>query len=209
MEEIKETKQFNSAEHWEQRYAAGRNSGAGSYIESLRNFKNDILIQVIRWKKITSIIDWGCGDGHQLSDLPFKGEYLGIDVSRTAIEKCTALYDLKPNFKFMVAEEYRGQQAKLGLSLDVIYHLVEDSVFEAYMNRLFDSSLKFVLIYSSNSRKVEFPAIHIKERTFTDWIEANRSQWELETTFKNSFPYKGGKSSVESISDFYLFKNNG
>jgi hypothetical protein len=38
----------------------------------------------------------------------------------------------------------------LELSLDVIYHLVEDEVFDAYMRSLFAHAGRFVVIYSSN-----------------------------------------------------------
>lgn len=41
--------------------------------------------------------------------------------------------------------------ADLSLSLDVIYHLVEDEVFETYINTLFKSARRYVIIYSSNS----------------------------------------------------------
>lgn len=199
---------FNSARYWEQRYADGKNSGDGSYIEALRTFKNGWIEQVIRWKKITSIIDWGCGDGHQLVDLKFKGKYIGVDVSRTAIEKCRELYKDRPNFEFFTAYDFieeKGKMSKMGLSLDVIYHLVEDQVFDDYMCNLFDCSQKFVLIYSSNGGKVENPAAHLKDRCFTEWIEKNRPEWELITMLPNSFPYRGGKSKLESISDFYLY----
>ncbi len=199
---------FSSADFWEKRYASGGNSGKGSYISALRSFKNDVLLQIIKANKIRSIIDWGCGDGHQLQDLSFDGCYLGIDVSKTAVEKCRTIFDGRPNFSFIESMEYLGQQASLGISLDVIYHLVEDNVFEGYMERLCDSSMKYMLIYSSNGRKVEKPAEHLLERNFIEWIENNRPEWKLQAIINNSFPYQGGKSNLESISDFYFFKRS-
>ena len=38
-------------------------------------------------------------------------------------------------------------RAELALSLDVIYHLVEDTVYESYMGQLFDSATKYVIVY--------------------------------------------------------------
>lgn len=48
-------------------------------------------------------------------------------------------------------DAYANETADLTLSLDVIYHLIEDNVFFTYMDRLFDSSTKFVIIYSLNT----------------------------------------------------------
>ena len=43
------------------------------------------------------------------------------------------------------------RKADLSLSLDVIYHLVEDDVFEYYMRTLFEASNGYVIIYASDS----------------------------------------------------------
>ena len=40
--------------------------------------------------------------------------------------------------------------ADLALSLDVIYHLTEDTVFEAYMRHLFAAGSRFVIIYATD-----------------------------------------------------------
>lgn len=36
------------------------------------------------------------------------------------------------------------------MSLDVIYHLIEDEIYNKYMNNLFMAAEKYVFIYSSN-----------------------------------------------------------
>jgi SAM-dependent methyltransferase len=202
--------QFNSAEYWEKRYASGGNSGAGSS-RQLAAFKGEFIGKFMYEHLILSVIDWGCGDGAQIqylqwnTTLPFP-KYIGLDVSKTSIEKCKQFQFNPEYFKFMTTGEYNGEQAELGLSLDVIYHLVEDDVFERYMQRLCDSATKYLVIYSSDGGKVENPAQHLKERCFTEWIKEHRPEWELIRYVANVFPYRGGVTHEESISDFYIYK---
>ncbi|MGE5317665.1 MAG: class I SAM-dependent methyltransferase [Chloroflexota bacterium] len=204
---------FNSAIYWEKRYAEGGNSGAGSSGE-LQLFKGLEIRNFIRNHPINTIIDWGCGDGQQLQAILSKDfhftHYTGIDVSKTAIEKCKNLpfniNDYMDYFTFITAEEYKGERADLGLSLDVIYHLVEDCVFEAYMKQLCDSADRYLIIYASDGGKVIRPAVHLKERSFTKWMEENQPEWKLIDKIPNIYPYKGGISQLESISDFYFYE---
>ena len=54
----------------------------------------------------------------------------------------------------------------LSISLDPIYHLLEDNAFNLYMQHLFNSSKKYVIIYfSNNDKKWEK---HVRHRKFTD-----------------------------------------
>lgn len=53
------------------------------------------------------------------------------------------------------------------MSIDVIYHLIEDSVFNDYMGLLFNSSTRFVILYSSNSNYLNSSSEpHVKHRNF-------------------------------------------
>ena len=79
--------EFKGSEvYWESRYRSGGNSGPGSFGE-LAGFKADVLNAFICSEGIKSVIEFGCGDGHQLS-LARYPRYLGIDVSRFAIARC-------------------------------------------------------------------------------------------------------------------------
>lgn len=60
-------------------------------------------------------------------------------------------------------------KADLTMSLNVIYHLIEDDTYHIYMKRLFSSSKKYVYICSCNFDKSY--ANHIKCRKFTDYIK--------------------------------------
>ena len=126
-----------SENYWKQRYKSGGNSGAGSY-HKLAEFKAQVLNSFVRDKQISSIIEYGCGDGNQLrlSEYP---SYIGLDVSPEAISQCKNIFSNDETKTFKLMDEYANELAELTLSLDVIFHLVEDNVFFTYMEQLFDS----------------------------------------------------------------------
>ena len=76
----------NSAKYREQRYATGGGSGAGSYSE-FAEYRAKFLNAFVAEHDIKSVIEFGCGDGSQLG-LTVYPEYLGLDVSDTAIGAC-------------------------------------------------------------------------------------------------------------------------
>ena len=118
-----------SAEYWEQRYKQGGNSGTGSY-NHLAKFKAEVLNQFVKEKQINSIIEWGCGDGNQLSLAEYPS-YLCYDVSKTAIEICNQKFqdDKTKDFIWCGEENFTDNKtAELVLSLDVLFHLLEDDI---------------------------------------------------------------------------------
>lgn len=192
-----------SEQYWEARYKQGGNSGTGSY-GRLADFKANTINGFIRENKIRSVIEFGAGDGNQLSLYRIKN-YMGFDVSASAIEKLQYKFRRDSSKKFFLVSEYAGQKADLAMSIDVIFHLVEDDVFNDYMARLFQAAGKHVIIYSSNQETQEATvASHFRHRKFTDWIELNRPDWRLTCKLDNLYPYKGGDPDT-STADFYFF----
>lgn len=193
----------DSESYWKSRYKAGGNSGDGSY-HQLAEFKAEILNTFVLENGISSVIEYGCGDGNQLG-LARYPKYTGFDVSPNALSRCLKHFsdDKAKTFKLMKA--YGGETAELTLSLDVIYHLVEDSVFAKYMNRLFDSSERFVIIYSSNTdNNPQDTAAHVRHRNFSKWITDNRRGWELLKHIPNRYPFNGD-TKTGSFADFYIY----
>jgi hypothetical protein len=180
---LRERLGFNgSADFWERRYARGGTSGSGSYGVLARG-KADFLNAFVREKGIQSVIEFGCGDGNQLS-LASYPSYLGLDVSRTAIELCKHRFADDPSKSFFLYDSFcfvdniNLFNADLALSLDVIYHLVEDPIFDAYMAHLFDAGNRYVVVYATNEiSQAEAP--HVRHRHFSSWVESNRSEWRL------------------------------
>ncbi len=69
-----------------------------------------------------------CGDGNQLA-LARCPIYVGFDVSST-VRMCRARFARDTTKPFATIEEYVGETAELALSLDVVYHLVEDAIYD-------------------------------------------------------------------------------
>lgn len=171
----------SSVSYWERRYAHGGTSGDGSH-GTLRVAKAAFLNRLVQEYTILSVIEFGCGDGHQL-ELAAYPKYIGLDVSRTAIEMCANRFSDDQAKSFFL---YRGScfvdrsslfRAELALSLDVIYHLVEDLVFETYMKHLFAAAERFVVIYSTNNETAA--TAHVRHRQFTAWVETYCPEWQL------------------------------
>jgi len=194
----------SSSAYWEKRYAMGGNSGAGSY-GRLAEFKANFLNRFVEEHKIASVIEYGCGDGAQLK-LARYPLYTGVDVSVAAVETCRMLFDGDPSKNFLHSDAQASKiTADLALSLDVVYHLVEDSVFNTYMRRLFDSAARFVIVYSSNLDQA-WSGSHVRHRQFTRWIEENKPDWRLVSFLKNAYPYDDKNPAGSSFADFYVFE---
>ena len=198
----------DSKTYWERRYLRGKNSGKGSY-GKLAEFKANIINSYIEENDIKSVIEFGCGDGNQLTLGQYQN-YIGLDVSRTALDICKDIFkeDRAKSF-FLYDSEYFIDNSSvfksdLALSLDVIYHLIEDEVFELYMNHLFDSANRHVIIYSSNGDLGLLNLPHVRHRCFTKWIEENRPDWGMIKKIPNKYPL--GSDGQGSFADFFIYK---
>jgi hypothetical protein len=193
----------DSESYWNKRYKSGRNSGDGSYSQ-LAEFKADVLNEFVREHQISSVIEYGCGDGNQLRLAKYPS-YIGFDVSPVAISLCSNSFSFDSTKAFKLVGDYCGEMAELTLSLDVIYHLIEDNVFNFHMERLFDSSKKFVIIYSSDtSDNLENTVPHVRHRQFTKWVQVNRNGWSLLKVIPNRYPFDGDYTK-SSLANFYVY----
>lgn len=196
------TRPFPGSErYWEERYASGDHSGSGSY-GKYAQFKAEVINDFIAQHAVESVIEFGCGDGNQLK-LGKYPRYLGLDISPTAISLCREQFAADQSKTFKLMSEYSGEQADLTLSLDVIFHLVEDAVFESYMQTLFGASARYVIIYSSNSQGSFNARAHERHRKFTDWVDKNAQGWKLAYHIPNRYPYSG---SGGSVADFFIYE---
>lgn len=197
-----------SPSYWDQRYRDGGNSGAGSY-GRLARFKAGIINGFVAEHDVASVVDFGCGDGAQLA-LAAYPRYIGLDVSPQAVAACRRRFANDPSKQFYDLKSVRGHAIKgeLSLSLDVIYHLVEDEIYQAYMHNLVEAATRFVCIYSSN---VSLPGHvpHIRHRCFTDWFATEVPEWALMGTIRNPYPHDPANPGGTSWADFYFFARTG
>ena len=177
----------SSSDYWEYRYKKGYDSGRGSY-GKFSDIKSENINNFISKYNIKDVIEFGCGDGNQLINIKYEN-YIGYDVSKTIIDIVKEKFKHKQKWKFDLMENYDSKKATLTVSLDVIYHLVEDKIFEQYIETLFNASLKYVIIHSrdvdeNNSELVStgFKSIsfkHFLDRKFSVYIEKNISTHKL------------------------------
>lgn len=200
-----------SANYWDNRYVEGGNSGEGSY-DALASFKATFLNAFVADHGIGSVIEYGCGDGNQLTLAEYPN-YLGFDVSERAVEMCRDRFRDRADMEFRLIGDGEGRSADCTLSLDVIYHLVEDEVFDDYMQRLFDTADEYVIVYSSNTNDGaslgHSPILspHVRHRRFTDWVAEQRPAWTLTHVERNPYAYNI-RTGEGSFADFYVFEAN-
>ena len=194
----------DSAIFWEGNYAQGGTSGNGSY-GTLAEGKSRFLNELVSSRAVRSVIEFGCGDGNQLS-LAGYPSYIGLDVSRTAIGLCQRRFGDDPTKSFFLYDGAcftdRGGifRAELALSLDVVYHLTEDAVFETYLRHLFAAGQRLVVIYSTNT-EIGRTAPHVRHRGFTPWVEAACPQWRLAQVAT-------GPNTERARADFFVYERS-
>lgn len=197
---------FSEAVYWDARYRKGGNSGAGSR-GVLAEYKAEVINALVSKHAIHDVVELGCGDGYQLGLYSFPS-YTGTDVSDKSIEICREKFRAQPNYRFLASDEFQAQRprADLSMSIDVLFHLVNDDIFDAYMRSLFDASNRFVLLYAPNDDRPSQDR-HIKFRCFTQWVELNYPDFALVEFIKNAYPYAPGLDPTQtSYCDFFLFE---
>lgn len=190
----------NTVSYWEDRYASGGNSGSGSYGENAK-YKAEFLNNLFDENNICSVIEFGCGDGHQLSLANYKS-YIGLDVSSTAIQLCIDKFQKDQSKSFYLynsnafADNHQLFKADASISLDVIFHLVENNLFENYMRNLFSAADKMVVIYAYSLNEYKSP--HVLHRDFNKWVVNNIKGWKLHSV-------NGNKPKPQNVCDFYVY----
>jgi hypothetical protein len=193
-----------SANYWEKRYQDGGNSGAGSYGDIAR-FKAEYLNRFVLEHEVSSVVEFGCGDGAQLSRAEYP-RYVGLDVARSAVEHCSGRFagDTSKSFIFYDPAFFHNNGAikgDLAVSLDVVLHLVEDTVLETYLSHLFGAAERFVIFFTENTDRRD-GAKHVRFRTLASWAHLIPAGWEMVGRFENPL-----KELDNTLADFVLFES--
>jgi SAM-dependent methyltransferase len=189
-----------SAAHWQRHYERGGDSGPGSYGE-FAEYKARLINEAIRERRIGSIIELGCGDGNQLSYIDVD-EYIGLDISKMAIQRCCARYigNTKRSFIWYDQDYFhdplRIVSADCAMSLDVIFHLIEDEVFARYIQHLFSCGRRFVMIYAFDREKERRDHVSVRYRKYSDYIVRKIPEFRV----AQHVPADG------TFGDFYLYE---
>lgn len=194
-----------SSAYWNERYQQSGTSGPGS-AGHLAEFKAEVLNSFVAKNGIQSVIEFGCGDGVQLSLAKYP-QYVGIDVAEGSVTNCRRRFSGDPSKTFYLANQIPPNLGRIDLvlSLDVIFHLVETKVFDAYMHSLFAHAGRFVVIYSSDKDQPgEVP--HVRHRAFTQWIKVHQPKWKQSGYIPNKYPFDPARPDETSFADFYVFE---
>ncbi len=165
--------------YWERRYAAGGRSGAGS-LGKVAQFKAGFLNDFVARQQIHSIVELGCGDGDQLALSHYRA-YTGLDIAPTAVEICRKRFATDTSMRFVLYEPLQFDpdrfRAALALSLEVIFHLTEEPIYQLYLQHLFALSNRWVIVFASNTADISggiFP--HFRTRI---WLPDVPEGWVL------------------------------
>lgn len=169
---------YTPSGYWDKRYREGRTSGAGSEGDE-GVFKAQYVSDVLKRFDVHSVIDWGCGDGQVLELIKFPRDirYLGVDVSTTIVRMMTRKF---ASFKFCTPKDVDPRvRHTLALSMDVLFHFPGDADYHDYLDKLFGSAEKYVLIYSTDYGP-ERTAKHVYRRNFTpDVAKGYGHEWSM------------------------------
>lgn len=172
----------NSSKFWDLHYRAGGTSGPGS-LGRLRSYKAEFINEFVADHGIRDVIEFGCGNGDQLVEAQYP-RYIGLDVSDSVVRKVMARFahDATKSFFVYVPAAYRDNarifRSELALSLDVVFHLVEDDIYTKYIEDLFTASTRWVIVYSSNENDPSTDVRYTRHRRFTDDVE-RLGGWDL------------------------------
>ncbi len=136
--------------------------------------KAALIKDVLRRTRPVSVLDLGCGDGVVISQVEMPPRYIGYDPSLTALERCR---ELMPRRTF--TDTIPEGQFDLVLSLDVMHHLVDDTVYAVYLAMLFAKSRCHVLVYGTNEDQRGLHCAHVLHR---QWVMDIPSGWAMDTT---------------------------
>jgi len=199
--------------YWENRYATGGNSGAGSYgMEAA--IKANIINAWINQYDMRSVNEIGCGDGNNLLLYDIKTSYTGFDLSKTAVAICNEkTRKIKNSLKYYFTneEDDMDYDADLCLLLDVWYHLTDEEVFNKLCHTLFvKGNWKYIIAYNmdSDSQFTENGtafAPHLKNREFLSKVQ-EYPEWEV-MYWMSGLNTKDGKTmQFPSTKKFFLLR---
>ena len=161
---------FSAETYWENRYVDGGTSGPGSR-DGEADEKVRIVQSVINEYGIHSLFELGCGDGHVASRLQVP-TYIGYDPSAKARSMCEqAMPDhlIVDQLPHTIVPEI-----DLTLSMDVIFHLIDDVDYQRHLTLLLGMTNGHVLIYGTNHDQRGAP--HVLHR---EWLKDVPIGWEV------------------------------
>ncbi|MCM3784617.1 class I SAM-dependent methyltransferase [Neobacillus mesonae] len=182
---------FDYIGYWDNAYKNGGNSGAGSY-GVLAEFKAEVINSLIAKHQLARVIEFGCGDGNQLSYMNYK-EYLGLDVAGSSIRLCTQRFASDPSKSFMLYNPglFINQgfiAADLAVCLDVLYHITNEADYISTLRDLFSVGAEWVVLYTRITNSFSNSGVEtIQDRNVFDYLTAH-PEYKIEEIIPQRYP---------------------
>ncbi len=179
--------------YWTERYRTGGTSGTGSY-GPLAEFKAEVINGLLRELDVASVIEFGCGDGHNLGLVEYP-KYLGLDIAATAIALCAERYTDDPQKSFFLYDPAAFTNksfltADMVVCLDVLYHIIDEDDFRKTLADIFSSAGRYVLLYTSIGKQDVHPyaaGSHIRHRDTMKYL-AEYAEFEVDRVIAQRHP---------------------
>lgn len=165
--------------YWESRYSRGGNSGDGSRGDEAAA-KIELVNEVVRANRVETLLDLGCGDGYVAAGLGVS-RYTGYDPSPAALALAK---ERRPDGDFSVKLPQEGMRFDLVLSMDVLFHLVDESSYQAYLTAIFAFG-DLVLVYGTD--KELRGRSHVRHRVWTPDVPEGWEVDEVPADFKRAW----------------------
>lgn len=168
-------------DYWQREYQSGNGSGRGSSGE-FATWKADVVNAAIHDHDVTTLLDVGCGDG-EVASLIDVTRYLGIDVAPAAVEIARERNADDPAKHFEVWGEFSAFPAGMFdavISLEVLMHVLEESLFIDTLAGIFASARELVLLQVPLVPMFEYQAgSHDRHRYLLPYLAEHVGRWAL------------------------------
>lgn len=161
---------FNYKKYRDDRYKTWGNSGKGSYWANA-HFKAIFINNFCKEHKLKTAVEVGCWDWNNLVLYDFR-KYLGLDVSKTIIDKCKEIFESDKSKRFDVLDEWIDLslcKADVSLCLDVTYHIFPREEWERTIDDVINLWVKYAIFYSFLNPSGH--AAHINDYNFIEFID--------------------------------------
>jgi hypothetical protein len=133
-------------------------------------------------------------------------KYLGLDVSEYIVNFCRERFAEDETKTFKVIDASMNLDTyELSVSLDVIFHLIEDEVYSHYMRNLFKFASRYVCIYNLDANSPAWS--HVRFRKHSEYIEKHFPDWILCKCVPNKYPFDIEDRNNTSFCDFYFYRH--
>jgi len=169
---------YFTRDYWEKRYKTGGNSGFGSHDAGSVKFKGDYISNLIKKYGVETLFDYGCGDGNQLPAIKGYTNYFGYDIAANVVDLCKSKF-VGDETKFFSSNlsDILIRKYDMAISMDVTYHIIEEELFELYLDNLFNAGNIVVLFTTNNDSKTSLS--HHHPRKVIDYIGNKFTDFKL------------------------------